>query len=109
MTTKKSEKPLSKRDIAKLEKNDLGWKLDSKQSKLTKTFDFDKHIDGLIFIARMTVHAEILKHHPDVTFTYAKVKVVLQTHEVKSLTKKDLALLSRIEKLNAKLQNGDNS
>lgn len=104
----KHEKPLTKRDLHKLEANTLGWKLNTAKTKLVKTFPFKGHVDALIFIARLTVHAEILKHHPDIHFTYAKVKITLHTHDVKALTKKDLALLSRIEKLHAKLQIGDN-
>tara|TARA_B100000745_G_scaffold261530_2_gene185403 strand:+ start:814 stop:1143 length:330 start_codon:yes stop_codon:yes gene_type:complete len=109
MKIKKSDKPLTKREIGKLEKNDLGWKLDAKHTKLTKVFNFEKHVDALIFIARMTVHAEVLKHYPDVHFTQHKAKVVLTSPEQKTLTKKDLALLSRIEKLHQKFATGDNS
>lgn len=102
-----SEKPLTKREIQKLEKNRLGWKLTSKDTKVTKTFTFEKHIDALIFIARLTVHTEIIKHHPDILFTYCTVKITLTSHDQKALTKKDLALLSRIEKTHLKLSNVD--
>lgn len=104
----KHDKALTKRDIEKLEKNTLGWKLAAKNTKLVKTFDFDKHIDGLIFIARLTVHAELLQHHPVIDFTYAKVKITLTSSEQKTLTKKDLALMSRIEKTHKKLHEVDN-
>ncbi len=104
----KHDKPLTKRDIQKLEKSPLGWSLTAKNTKLVKTFTFDTHIDALIFIARLTVHAELLQHHPDITFTYAKVKITLTSHEQKTLTKKDVALLSRIEKTHAKLHEVDN-
>lgn len=109
MPIHKHDKPLTKREIAKLEKNELGWKLNSTQTKLTRTFEFEKHIDALIFIARLTVHAELLKHHPDIHFTHEKVKMTLHSHEVGALTKKDLALLSRIEKVYSSIVSGDNS
>lgn len=69
------------------------------ETKLTATFTFDDHVAALVFIARITVHAEVQKHHPDVTFTYAKVKVTIATHELKGLTKKDFTLAQKIEKL----------
>lgn len=97
MKKKKSAKVLSKKELKKLAKNYPRWKLDAKQTKLTQTFVFPQHIDALIFIARMTVNAEILKHHPHVTFTHLTVKVVLTTQEIKALTKQDLELLKRIE------------
>jgi pterin-4a-carbinolamine dehydratase len=105
----KSDKPLSKRELEKLEKNTIGWKLAAKNTKLVKTFEFEKHIDALIFIARITVHTELLHHHPDIQFTYCKAKITLTSHEQKALTKKDLALLSRIEKTHLKLSQVDNA
>lgn len=75
------------------------WKLDSKRVKFSRTFEFEKHIDALIFIARTTVNAEILKHHPDITFTYCKVKVSVTSHEQKGLTQKDVELLARIDRV----------
>lgn len=105
----KSDKPLRTREIQKLEKNTIGWKLTTKNTKLVKTFKFEKHIDALIFIARVTVHTELLHHHPDIHFTYGTVKMTLTSHEQKALTKKDLALLSRIEKTHQKLSQVDNT
>jgi 4a-hydroxytetrahydrobiopterin dehydratase len=97
---KKKIKTLTKKEITKVGKSYPEWKFDTKQTKLSRTFEFEKHIDALIFIARSTVNAEIVKHHPDITFTYAKVKMVLTTHEANGLTKLDLELLERIEKVN---------
>jgi len=96
---KKQLKTLSKKELTKLTKKYPEWKLDAKETKLTRTFEFEKHIDALIFIARSTVNAEIVKHHPDITFTYLKVKMVLITHEAKGLTKQDVSLLERIERV----------
>lgn len=104
---KKQIKILTKKEIAKVLKNFPEWKLDAKETKLSRTFEFEKQIDALIFIARSTVNAEIVKHHPDITFTHLKVKMVLITHEAKGLTKQDLRLLHRIEKVHLGQQNVD--
>ena len=92
-------KSLTAKELKKVAKLDNDWKLTAKDTKLTKTYTFDKHIDALIFIARVTVNAEILKHHPDITFTYCKVKVTLTSHDIKALSKQDLLLMARIERL----------
>ena len=105
----KANKPLTKKEMQKLTDNTLGWKLTSGDTKLVKTFVFEKHIDALIFIARLTVHTELLQHHPTILFTHQSVKITLTTHELKKLTRQDLALLARIEKTHTKLQDGDNS
>jgi len=93
----KKPKILTKKEAKKLEKIFPEWKLDKKGTKAIRTFDFDSHIDALIFIARSTVNAEVLKHYPDITFTFCKVKIVVTTHEVKALTKQDIQLISRID------------
>jgi len=94
-------KTLSKKEISKAIEVFPEWKIDAKQTKFIRTFSFEKHIDALIFIARSTVNAEVLKHHPDILFTYCTVKMTVTTHEPKGLTKNDLQLLKRIEHVHA--------
>lgn len=72
------------------------WKLSASKTTLMRTFTFNSHIDALTFIARITVHAQVLSHHPDITFTFKKVKVLLSTHEAKGLTALDIELAKRI-------------
>jgi len=95
----KTLKLLTKRELKKIEAKFPDWKLDAKETKFSRTFNFEKQIDALIFIARTTVNSEILKHHPDIIFTHLKVKIVITSHEVTGLTKKDVELLTRIEQL----------
>lgn len=78
-----------------------GWMTNKKQTELSKVFETDSFVNGLSFIARITVHAELLKHHPMIEFTYSKVKVTLTTHDAKGLTIKDFELAERIDKLGA--------
>ena len=70
-----------------------------KESKLTAAFTFSSHVEALVFIARITVHAEVLQHHPDISFTFKSVKISLTTTEEKGITKKDVDLAKRIERL----------
>ena len=90
---------MSKRDIARVLKQNNLWQVNAAGTTLYRTFKFEDYIQALVFIARMSVHAEVLKHHPDIEFSYAKVKVKLTTHALKGLTKVDIALLERIAKL----------
>lgn len=92
-------KLLTKKEIKKLAGKFPEWKLDSKETKFARTFEFEKQIDALIFIARTTINSEILKHHADITFTYLSVKMTVTTHDAKGLTKNDSALLARIEQV----------
>ena len=96
-------KSLSKKEINKVLKDFPQWKLDSNATKLTRIFTFEKHIDALIFIARSTVNAEVMKHQPDITFTYCKVKMAVTTHDLKGLTKNDINLIKKIEQVSQKV------
>lgn len=77
-----------------------GWQLNKKRTELTKAFEFSSFIAGLSFAAKIAVHAELLKHHPTLELTNTRVKVILTTASVKGLTKSDIELATRIEKLN---------
>lgn len=81
------------------------WKLTKQDTAATLTLAFDKHVEAMVYIVRLTVHAEVLQHHPDITFTYKKVKVTTTTHDAGGLTKKDTELMKRAEQLGS---GGDN-
>jgi len=86
----------TKREVTSFLKAHAAWKADAAYKKLTHTRTFNTHVDALVFIARVTVHAQVLEHHPDITFTHRKVKIVLTTHDVKGITKLDIELAKKI-------------
>ena len=90
---------LTKKEIQKVLKKHPEWAVNTKQTQFYRTFQFSKYIDALVFIARISVHAEVLHHHPDIEFSYGKVKVKIATHVLKGLTEVDIALLNRIDGL----------
>lgn len=90
---------LTKREIKTCVAKHEGWSVNKAENQLTKQFSFNSYIDGLVFIARIAVHAEILNHHPVIEYTHDRVKVKLTTKAVKGLTQLDISLLERIEKL----------
>lgn len=93
-------KPLTKTQIKHATKAlDAGWVLQSKDTKLTRLFTFKNYIEAFIFVARITVHSEVLQHHPVIQLSYGKVKVTLTTHEAKGLTSLDVTLATKIDTL----------
>jgi 4a-hydroxytetrahydrobiopterin dehydratase len=83
-----------------------GWTLPAKGTSLQKTFTFDGHVEALVFIARITVHAQVLNHHPEILFTFRKVRVTLTTHDVKGLSSLDIDLAKRIQQLQLQKKSG---
>ena len=94
-----STKPLTTKELTKAQKELSVFTATPKATKLSATFTFKDHISALVFIARVTVHAEVMQHHPDITYTYAQVKVNLTTHDAKGITSKDIKLAKKIETL----------
>jgi len=75
------------------------WQVNKRCTEISRTFSLATFVTALAFVAKITVHAEILGHHPDIELSYGKVKVKLKTHDVKGLTTKDFGLAKRIDKL----------
>lgn len=80
-----------------LKKLHTDWSLQLRNTKLVRTWKFPNYLDAFIFVARISVHAEVQKHHPDIQLSYGRVKVTLSTHEVRGLTKADFKLAERID------------
>ncbi len=95
----KKQPQFKKKEIDKKLKDLSEWKLNPKYTMLSKSFKFPSFIAGLAFIAKITVHAEVLEHHPDIELSYGEVKVKLTTHDADGLTKKDFELAKRIDGL----------
>lgn len=96
---KKTISVLSKKEIDKVLKQRSLWSVNAKGTHIVRTLSFENHVEALVFVARVTVHAQVLEHHPEIVFTFKKVKISLTTHEAKGLTKKDFELASRIDSL----------
>ncbi len=94
-----TKRPLTTKDIDKKFKALSEWQINKKKTELTKSFEFPSFITGLAFIAKVTVHAEVLDHHPTLELSYGKVKVTLTTHDAKGLTSSDFELAKKIDNL----------
>jgi 4a-hydroxytetrahydrobiopterin dehydratase len=88
---------LKKAEIKKCIKQLQLWQLNAKETELSRTISFKDHLDALVFIARTTVHAQVLQHHPEIVFSYKKVKIKLTTHELSGLTNADVELAKKID------------
>ncbi len=75
------------------------WRVDQAGTEISKTFKTRNFLNGLAFITKITIEAEVLLHHPDIELTYKTVKVKLTTHDASGLTQLDFALAKRIDAL----------
>jgi 4a-hydroxytetrahydrobiopterin dehydratase len=95
----KLPKKLTASQVTKALKKLPLWAANSKQTEIFRTISFRDFVAALAFIAKVTVHAEIAQHHPEVVLSYGKVKVVLKTDEVDGITVRDTELAAAIDKI----------
>lgn len=81
--------------LAKLQ----GWEIE--EGKLEKEFKFQDFKQAKEFIDKVSELSEQQQHHPNIFWWYNKVKIVLFTHRIKSLSLDDFILAGKIDKINA--------
>ena len=93
------KKAFTKKDVEKHLRALSAWKPNAKHTSISKEFSFASFISALAYVAKISVHAEVLNHHPTIELSYGNVKVTLTTHSAKGLTKSDFELAGRIDGL----------
>lgn len=64
--------------------------------KLRRVFETGSFLKGVTLVTRITPHAELLNHHPDIELTYPKLVVEITTHDVGGITDFDFELAKRV-------------
>jgi 4a-hydroxytetrahydrobiopterin dehydratase len=70
-------------------------------TRLHARFETGDFVTGLAFVTAITEAAEAMNHHPDVTLTYPRVDITLLSHDVGTLTHRDLNLARKISEIAA--------
>ncbi len=69
-------------------------------NKLVKEFTFPDFNQALEFVKKVSLIAEKIGHHPEIWFTWGKVKISTTTHDAgNTITKKDEELSQEIDKI----------
>lgn len=80
-------------EIKKLE----GWNYDGE--KIRKKYNFEEYIKGIDFVNEIAKLAEEENHHPDILIGFREVEITLKSHDVDTITDRDINLASKIEKI----------
>jgi 4a-hydroxytetrahydrobiopterin dehydratase len=93
-------KALSKQQIkTSLKTLNTDWAISTAGTSISRKFLFQSYLKGFMFVTKLSVHAEVALHHPEVLLTYSSVKVTLTTSDIKTLTKADFDLASTCDNL----------
>jgi 4a-hydroxytetrahydrobiopterin dehydratase len=66
---------------------------------IEKEFDRGDFVGSVRFVAALVEPAEAMNHHPDVSISWATVKVTISTHSEGGLTAADFELAEKIDAL----------
>jgi 4a-hydroxytetrahydrobiopterin dehydratase len=97
VTPERMRQKLSDLEIQRALGGLAGWS--RRGDTLTKTFNFERFADGIMFINRVAKAADEMNHHPDIDVRYTKITTTLSTHDAGGITQSDLTLAERIEKV----------
>jgi 4a-hydroxytetrahydrobiopterin dehydratase len=73
------------------------WEIDGET--IRRTFEFDDFVGSMGFVTRVAILAEKDFHHPDIDVRWNRVTLALSTHDEGGLTRKDVELAERIDRL----------
>ncbi|MBI2636671.1 MAG: 4a-hydroxytetrahydrobiopterin dehydratase [Parcubacteria group bacterium] len=76
---------------------DSAWEI--KDGKLFRHYDYNNFRESKAFVDKVSELAEEANHHPDITFSFRYVDVVLYTHFRQGLTEADFVLAAKIDEL----------
>jgi 4a-hydroxytetrahydrobiopterin dehydratase len=76
-----------------------GWIYDSSRDAIKKQFLFKDFVKAFGFMTQVALEAEKMDHHPEWFNVYNRVEILLTTHDARGLSKKDIDLATKIEKL----------
>lgn len=74
-----------------------GWERDG--DAIVKSFDRGDFVGSIDFARAIVAPAEELGHHPDLSISWATVRVSITTHAAGGLTASDFELATRIDEL----------
>jgi 4a-hydroxytetrahydrobiopterin dehydratase len=88
---------LSQSEILEQLQSLTGWNLDD--GRLYRELKFADFVRAFGFMASVATIAQAMDHHPDWSNSYNVVRIYLISHDVKGISKRDIALASKINEL----------
>jgi len=78
---------------------ELGPSWDIRDGKLFRHFDVANFKESKAFVDKVSALADEMNHHPDITFSFKYVDIVLYTHFRQGLTEADFVAAAKINEL----------
>ncbi|MBT4878410.1 MAG: hypothetical protein HON42_01160 [Alphaproteobacteria bacterium] len=69
------------------------------ENKLFTTYKFNDFNEALAYVLRISKIASEQNHHPDISFGWGYVKIILYSHALRGLHKNDFIMARKIDRL----------
>jgi len=73
------------------------WREVPGRDAIARAFQFADFVEAFAFMTKVALLAEKMEHHPEWSNVYAKLDIILSTHEADGVTEKDIAMARTIE------------
>ena len=95
----RDQSPFGAAQASELLKETTGWSLH--EMTLERDFACRGFPEAMAFVNRIADLAQAQDHHPDITVSYDKVRLVLVTHRIHGLSRNDFILAAKINRLHS--------
>ncbi len=93
--------PFDISQIHKYQKKIDGWDIVKGNNEiffLEKQFNFKNFVESLKFVNEVGKISEEEGHHPDISFGWSYVRIMITTHAIEGLSENDFILAAKIDK-----------
>ncbi len=90
--------PMAPQEAAAFRKDLPEWELIDDSTKLRRTYRFKDFAGAFAFVEKLAQIAEEEGHHPDITFGWGYVTVVLFTHKINGLHENDFIVAAKFDR-----------
>ena len=94
--------PLDISEIHKYQKKVDGWDVKENEKKiyfLEKKFKFENFVKSQNFVNKVGEISEEEGHHPDISFGWGYVVIIITTHAIEGLSENDFILAAKIDQI----------
>jgi pterin-4-alpha-carbinolamine dehydratase (EC 4.2.1.96) len=88
--------PLKGEELKRLHEQIEGWDV-IEGHHLSKTYKFPNFVKALEFVNKVGAVSEQEGHHPNIFFTWGKVRIESYTHKIDGLTESDFILAAKFD------------
>ena len=93
----KDESPLNLSEIEDKRTLTPEWQFCATENELSQTFHFNNYQKTIEFVNQVAAVSDRQNHHPELTVSYNRCKVIFCTHSVKGITENDFICAALID------------